>query len=90
MKIHERHALQAKAHLDISQAVTAAVAKNTDLTHAELTGILASILLQWNRWAIKDEREEIKVTTSTAFCTCGSTHRDTHEGNCALRRRTNV
>lgn len=58
MQLHPRRILTAKAGNDIQEAVTAAVAKNQGLTHAELTMILAEILLQWNKYAIKDEREE--------------------------------
>lgn len=56
MKVSERTWIVQQASVDISSAVTAAVSKHPTLTHAELTGILGGILLQWNKYAIRDER----------------------------------
>lgn len=58
MKLHPRTMPVQKANAAISQAVTDAIALHPDLTHAELTGILAGILTQWNRYAVRDERGE--------------------------------
>lgn len=42
---------------DIQKAITDAVGRH-ELTHAELTAILAAQVVQWNKYAIRDEREE--------------------------------
>lgn len=41
----------------LEKSLTDAIGRH-DLTHAELTGILAQMILQWNKYAIRDEREE--------------------------------
>jgi len=62
MTLHPRHDLVTKADIDIKTAVTEAVGRH-QITHAELTGILAGILLAWNKYAIRDEREEEEYGT---------------------------
>ncbi len=57
MKLHPRHAVVTVASIDIQAALTEAIARH-ELTHAELTGILAQQLVQWNKYAIRDERAE--------------------------------
>jgi hypothetical protein len=58
VKLHPRTFIVNAARIAIHSAVCDAITKNPDLTHAELTGILAELIAQWNRYAIKDEREE--------------------------------
>ena len=57
MKLHPRHFIVSAAKIDIDQSVCDAVMRH-HLTHAELTYILADSVLQWNKYAIRDEREE--------------------------------
>jgi len=57
MKLHPRHEPTTKAGIDIQVAVNEAV-REYDLTHNELTQILAQIILSWNKYAIRDERAE--------------------------------
>jgi hypothetical protein len=57
MKLHPRTMLVQAAHIDISTALAGAISKH-QLTHAELTQILAQLLLEWNKYAIRDQREE--------------------------------
>ena len=59
MKVHPRTWIVQQASIRINTAVTEAIAQSAadQLTHTELTGILGQILLDWNRYAIRDERE---------------------------------
>jgi hypothetical protein len=57
MKLHPRHFIVSAAKIDIDKSVCDAVGRH-DLTHAELTSILADLVASWNRYAIRAEREE--------------------------------
>ncbi len=57
MKLHPRHDLVTLASIDIKKAICDAAARHKDLTHAELTSILAEQVCAWNKYAIRDERE---------------------------------
>ncbi len=60
MKLHPRHDLTTAADIDIKTAVTEAIARHPDLSHAELQHIFLGIALSWNKFAIRDEREAEK------------------------------
>ena len=54
-RIHPRERLVAEARHDISTAIIAA-AKAYDLTHGELTMILAGEIQSWTKYQIREER----------------------------------
>lgn len=59
---HPRYWIVSKASIDINRALNEAIARH-ELTHAELTSILLGTLQQWNKYAIRDERETEGTTT---------------------------
>lgn len=48
-------------HLDITEAVLRVAEKHPEITYAELIHALLQVTLQWNKYAIKDERENPKT-----------------------------
>ncbi len=61
MKLHARHHIVTAAEIDIKTAVTEAIGRHKDITHAELQHIFLGIALSWNKYAIRDEREAEKT-----------------------------
>ena len=55
MRMHKRTAIVSRAQGDLKNCVCGIVKKH-GLTHGELTKILASELLDWNKYLIRGER----------------------------------
>jgi len=58
MKVNQRFFAVQKAHVDMADAVLKVTTAHPDLTTAEITSILAHILLEWNRYTIREERAQ--------------------------------
>ncbi len=56
-KLHPRWERNVQAKLHIGEAICAAMEKH-ELTHAELTAILAESIQSWTKSAIRQERQE--------------------------------
>lgn len=47
-----------QATMRANKVITEQIALHPGVTHAELTSILLGIMQQWNKYAIRDERDE--------------------------------
>jgi predicted transcriptional regulator len=56
-RLHPRHGLVERASIDLQESVVGVVQRHS-LTHAELQNILIRVMASWNKWAVRDEREE--------------------------------